>query len=313
MPSASPQSNSRSTTSWPRSRNSAAVELTPPSCSASGLTPGSGSPTEIAIRRRPGAVAAASVSEGPPSAIASVKRAASATVRVSGPYTVMPRCGSTSGAVGTRPRCVLSPKSPQQAAGMRIEPAPSVPSAAEHMPAATAVAEPPDEPPDVRCGSHGLRVTPNVGDSVNAVAISSGTWVLPRITAPAARSRLTTSASAGGRLRIGVAAVGGDLAGDVDVVLDRDRHAEQRPHVARAAAAVRLVGGGERLLAEHDAERVQQRVEPGDPRQEELHQFARGDLAGGDQVGVAGEAGEGEVVAVHSAADLTPPARMSVR
>ena len=42
---------------------------------------------------------------------------------------------------------------------------------------------------DVRCRSHGLRVTPNVGDSVNGVAISSGTWVLPMITAPAARSR----------------------------------------------------------------------------------------------------------------------------
>ena len=80
---------------------------------------------------------------------------------------------------------------------MRIEPAPSVPSAALASPAATAVAEPPLEPPDVRCGSHGLRVTPNVGDSVNGVAISSGTWVLPMITAPAARSRATTSESAG--------------------------------------------------------------------------------------------------------------------
>ncbi len=82
---------------------------------------------------------------------------------------------------------------------MRIEPAPSVPIAAETSPAATAVAEPPLEPPLVRCTSHGLRVTPKVGDSVNPVAISSGTFVLPMITAPAARSRRTTSESAAWR------------------------------------------------------------------------------------------------------------------
>ncbi len=80
---------------------------------------------------------------------------------------------------------------------MRTDPAPSEPSAALASPAETAVAEPPLEPPDVRCGSHGLRVTPNVGDSVNGVAISSGTCVLPMITAPARRSRATTSESAG--------------------------------------------------------------------------------------------------------------------
>src|SRR4051812_16903853 len=79
---------------------------------------------------------------------------------------------------------------------MRIEPAPSEPSAADASPAATAVAEPPLDPPEVRCRSHGLRVTPNVGDSVYGVAISSGTWVLPRMIAPAALSRRTGSASA---------------------------------------------------------------------------------------------------------------------
>ena len=79
---------------------------------------------------------------------------------------------------------------------MRIEPAPSEPSAAEHSPAATAAAEPPLEPPGVRCRSHGLRVMPNVGVSVNGTIIISGTCVLPRITAPALRSRRTTSESA---------------------------------------------------------------------------------------------------------------------
>ena len=113
-----------------------------------------------------------------------------------GPHVESPCHGSTIGAVGTRPRCGLSPNSPQQPAGMRIEPPPSEPSAAEHSPAATAAAEPPLEPPGVRCRSHGLRVMPNVGVSVNGTIIISGTWVLPRITAPALRSRRTTSESA---------------------------------------------------------------------------------------------------------------------
>ena len=78
---------------------------------------------------------------------------------------------------------------------MRIEPPPSEASAPPTRPAATAEAEPPLEPPGVRLRSHGLRVAPNVGDSVNGVISSSGTWVLPTITAPAARSRRTTSAS----------------------------------------------------------------------------------------------------------------------
>ena len=108
----------------------------------------------------------------------------------------MPCHGSTAGAVGTRPFCGLSPNRPQQAAGMRIEPAPSDPIAAPQSPAAIALPEPPEEPPGVRCRSHGLRVTPKVGDSVHGVIASSGTCVLPMITAPAVRRRRTTSASA---------------------------------------------------------------------------------------------------------------------
>ena len=84
---------------------------------------------------------------------------------------------------------------------MRIEPAPSVPSAAAASPAATAVPEPPLEPPLVRLGSHGLQVAPNASDSVMHSASSSGTFVLPRITVPAARSRRTTSASCAGTSR----------------------------------------------------------------------------------------------------------------
>ena len=67
------------------------------------------------------------------------------------------------------------------------------------MPDATAAADPPEEPPGVRVGSHGLRVTPLAALAVHGKIISSGTFVIPIGIAPAARSRRTTSPSA--RLR----------------------------------------------------------------------------------------------------------------
>ena len=81
------------------------------------------------------------------------------------------------------------------AAGMRIEPAPSEPTAASTTPAATAAAEPPDEPPGVWSGCHGLRVTPNASPSVTGHRPSSGVLVLPMITAPACRSCRTSTPS----------------------------------------------------------------------------------------------------------------------
>ena len=78
---------------------------------------------------------------------------------------------------------------------MRIDPAPSEPRAIAARPAATAAPLPPLLPPGVREMSHGLWVAPKDTVSVNGQIISSGTVVLPRITAPASRSSRTTSAS----------------------------------------------------------------------------------------------------------------------
>ncbi len=85
--------------------------------------------------------------------------------------------------------------------GIRIDPPPSEPVAHGTMPDATAAAEPPDDPPGVRVGSHGLRVTPFAALAVQGKIISSGTFVIPIGIAPAARSLRTTSPSAvsGGR------------------------------------------------------------------------------------------------------------------
>src|SRR5215813_8395783 len=82
---------------------------------------------------------------------------------------------------------------PQYAAGIRTDPPVSVPSARSHTPAATSAADPPDEPPEVREGSRGLRVSPTSGWA-NPAAYSRH-WVVAKTSAPAARSRATTAAS----------------------------------------------------------------------------------------------------------------------
>ncbi len=123
-------------------------------------------------------------------------RAESSTVRVTQPVTDRPCQCSRAGASEIRSRCGFSPKSPQSAAGMRIEPPPSEADAPAQSPAAVAEADPPLDPPGVREVSHGLRVMPHASVSVKPQMASSGRFVLPRTIAPAARSRRTISPSA---------------------------------------------------------------------------------------------------------------------
>src|SRR5690349_14036625 len=101
--------------------------------------------------------------------------ALSATVRARHPNTLSPNHPSRSGAMGTRPRPGITPTRPQHTTGIRIEPPPSEPVATGTSPAATAAAEPPEEPPGVRLVSHGLRVTPLAAVAVQGKMVSSGT------------------------------------------------------------------------------------------------------------------------------------------
>ena len=71
----------------------------------------------------------------------------------------------------------------------------SVPSASGTQPVATATAEPPDEPPGLSAGFHGLRVAPHSGLRVKLEYANSGVVVLPTMIAPAARSRSTITLS----------------------------------------------------------------------------------------------------------------------
>jgi len=94
------------------------------------------------------------------------------------------------------------PTTPQQEAGMRIDPPISVPIETVAMPAPTATALPPLEPPGVMPARHGLLVAGKIALVVPTAAASSGRLVLPRMAAPAARARPTGTASLSGtRLR----------------------------------------------------------------------------------------------------------------
>ena len=63
--------------------------------------------------------------------------------------------------VGMIPKLGRWPKTPQNDAGIRIDPPRSLPSSRAESPALIATADPPEEPPAVRAGSHGLSVVPN--------------------------------------------------------------------------------------------------------------------------------------------------------
>src|SRR5438067_5565365 len=86
-----------------------------------------------------------------------------------------------------RPTVGLKPTTPQNAAGRITEPLLCEPIAAGTTPAATAAADPIDEPPGVRVGSHGLRVAPGV------MYASSAVMVLPSTIAPAASAARTAA------------------------------------------------------------------------------------------------------------------------
>src|SRR5829696_6311033 len=90
------------------------------------------------------------------------------------------------------------PTIPHRLAGWRIDPPVSVPSDTGASHAATAAADPPDDPPGMRPRSHGLRVVKYALFSVDEPMANSSMFVLPIRTASAAFRRSTTCASYGG-------------------------------------------------------------------------------------------------------------------
>ena len=79
----------------------------------------------------------------------------------------------------------MKPYTPHSAAGCRTEPPVSLPRLTGEMPAATATALPPEEPPGTRPVSQGLRVGPLALLSVLDPMANSSMLALPTMTAPA--------------------------------------------------------------------------------------------------------------------------------
>jgi hypothetical protein len=121
--------------------------------------------------------------------MASSTAAESRTDRVTTPWMVLPIHESPpSGPSDTRARLGFKPTRPQLAAGTRMDPPPSLPWPTATKPAATAAAEPPDDPPVEWSTAQGLRAGPHASDSVVIVVPSSGTLVRPTAMKPAARN-----------------------------------------------------------------------------------------------------------------------------
>ena len=121
--------------------------------------------------------------------------AASRTVRASGP-TWASVGAADGGNTGTRANCGFKPNKPVNAAGSRIEPPASVPSANGVTLPATLAAAPELDPPGVLSRFHGLRVIPVRGESPATLQPNSGVVVLPTMQAPADLSLSTDGASA---------------------------------------------------------------------------------------------------------------------
>jgi hypothetical protein len=138
------------------------------------------------------------------------------------------------------------------------------------MPAATAAAVPPDDPPAVRVGSHGLRVMPVSSEFVLALAAELGRRGLAEEHGPRlAQARHHRGIDVPGLARVyRPAATQGRPAARQDEVLDRGRHAvEQAGRFTTLPALLAVAGGGERGFGVDVTERVQARIQRVDARE----------------------------------------------
>src|SRR5438093_8342656 len=105
--------------------------------------------------------------------------AVSATVRANVPTWSSEEAKAMSPYLETRPYVGFNPTTPHSAAGCLTEPPVSVPRAHTASPAATAAADPPEEPPGTRPTSQGLRTGPNAEFSFELPMANSSQLVFP--------------------------------------------------------------------------------------------------------------------------------------
>ena len=179
----------------------------------------------------------------------------------------------------TRPSVGLMPTTPLAPAGQTIEPSVSVPTATVARFAAAATPDPELEPHGLRSSAYGLLVWPPTAlqplDDWNARKLAhSDRFALPRMIAPAARSRSTMKASGGVLSVERQRSRGRRHARGVDVVLDDDRDAEHRQLDAVPTGAVGRTGVLDGGLAHRD-DRVELAVELVDAPKVEAHEVHR--------------------------------------
>src|SRR6266567_6225721 len=171
------------------------VTCTPARAASTAASVAGSTPMSGAGRIRPTRAGASAEAPVKPGSTSRMPSSTAATSAPSGPTVSIEGASGYTPSSGTRPQVVFRPAIPQQAAGIRTEPPVSVPRATSASPAATATAEPLDDPPGSRPGSSGLAGVPDHGFTPLADQHSSVRLVLPTIRAPARRAAATTGAS----------------------------------------------------------------------------------------------------------------------
>ncbi len=179
--------------------------------SASSISASAGSRTRPT--RRAGSVAGAK--PGSRSAIPSMTPATSAAM---GPMVSSVGASGKTPSSGTRPRVVFRPTTPQQAAGMRMDPPVSLPKATSDSPVPTATAEPLEDPPGTQRGSSGFVGVPNHGLMPVTPKASSCRLALPTMIACPAASAARVPARQAASLTAGVVAAAAAMTRDPSVV-----------------------------------------------------------------------------------------------
>ena len=131
-------------------------------------------------------------------AITRAAASASSTLRANTDTVSIDRQAGTMPVAEMLPMVGFSPTMLPNIAGTRPDPAVSVPSAIGTIPAATAQAEPDDEPPGTRAASNTLRGTPYGLRTPTSPVANWSRLVFPSTTAPASSRRWTQGADRSG-------------------------------------------------------------------------------------------------------------------
>ena len=173
-----------SVTAKPLSANTLAACCAASTYSGAPFKPNTGAVVSTLTAKFSGRVFAGSSASTMPFVRIFVIRRKSSLLTVSTPWTDIPYQSLPPTRPGIVPGVAFRVESPQHAAGIRSDPMPSLPCANGTIPAATAAADPPEDPPGVCPGRIGLS-TASPGSVVVPHVQNCGFTVVPTAIAPA--------------------------------------------------------------------------------------------------------------------------------